>query len=184
MIYRLLLIFLITQMQGEVMAAETLTKSAHNFVFKSIEGENLPLSTFSGKAILIVNTASFCGFTRQYADMQDLWQRYQNQGLIVLGVPSDDFGSQEPGTEAEIKTFCEVNFDVDFPLTEKVRVKGKLAHPFYKWATSEFGIAAKPRWNFHKYLISPDGQLVDWFSTPTSPMSSRVIKAVEAVLHP
>ena len=165
------------------MAFETSPKSAHNFGFKSIEGGNLPLSTFSGKAVLIVNTASFCGFTSQYTDLQDLWKRYKNRGLIVLGVPSDDFGGQEPGTEVEIKTFCEVNFDVDFPLTEKVRVKGKLAHPFYKWAAAELGIAAKPRWNFHKYLISPDGHLVDWFSTPTSPVSTRVIKAVEAALY-
>ena len=164
------------------MASETPIKSAHNFIFKSIEGKDLPLSTFSGKAVLIVNTASFCGFTQQYTDLQDLWQRYQNRGLIVLGVPSDDFGGQEPGTEAEIKTFCEVNFDIDFPLTGKVSVKGKLAHPFYKWAAVEFGVIAKPRWNFHKYLISPDGHLIDWFSTPTSPVSKRVIKSVEAAL--
>ena len=182
MIYRFLFIFLIAQMQGGVMASETFKETAHNFVFKSIEGENLPLSKFAGKAVLVVNTASFCGFTRQYSDMQDLWKRYQNHGLIVLGVPSDDFGGQEPGTEEVIKNFCEVNFDVDFPLTEKVRVKGKLAHPFYKWAAAELGIAAKPRWNFHKYLISPDGNLADWFSTPTSPVSNRMIKAVETVL--
>jgi len=164
------------------MASKTETKSAHNFAFKTIEGGHLPLSAFFGKAVLIVNTASFCGFTRQYTNLQDLWGRNRDRGLIVLGVPSDDFGGQEPGTEDEIKTFCEVNFNVDFPLTEKVRVKGKLAHPFYKWAATEFGMVAKPRWNFHKYLISPNGHLVDWYSTPTSPVSVRVIKAVEAVL--
>ena len=164
------------------MASETKMKSAHDFVFKTIEGEHLPLSAFSGKAILVVNTASFCGFTSQYTALQDLWQRYRAQGLIVLGVPSDDFGGQEPGTETEIKTFCKVNFDIDFPMTEKTRVKGLDAHPFYKWATTELGLVAKPRWNFHKYLVTPDGRLINWFSTPTSPVSARVIKAVEETL--
>jgi glutathione peroxidase len=182
MIFRFVIILLFAQIHGGAMASETATKTAHGFVFKSIEGEHLPLSSFSGKAVLIVNTASHCGFTRQYDALQDLWQRFQSQGLVVLGVPSDDFGGQEPGTEDEIKTFCEVNFDVDFPLTEKVQVKGTVAHPFYRWAAGKFGMAAKPRWNFHKYLITPDGQLADWFSTPTSPVSARVIKAVEQVL--
>ena len=164
------------------MASETKIKSAHDFVFKTIEGEHLPLSAFSGKAILVVNTASFCGFTSQYSALQGVWQRYQGQGLVVLGVPSDDFGGQEPGTETEIKSFCQVNFDINFPLTEKTRVKGQAAHPFYKWAAAELGLVAKPRWNFHKYLVTPDGRLANWFSTPTSPLSARVIKAIEAIL--
>jgi glutathione peroxidase len=182
MIFRSIIIFLFTHIYGDAMASEVKAKSAHDFVFKTIEGEHLPLSRFSGKAILIVNTASFCGFTRQYTSLQDLWQRYQSQGLIVLGVPSDDFGGQEPGTETEIKTFCETNFDISFPLTEKTPVKGPVAHPFYKWAAAELGPVAKPRWNFHKYLVTPDGRLVNWFSTPTSPVSARVIKAVESSL--
>ncbi|MDX1402124.1 MAG: glutathione peroxidase, partial [Kiloniellales bacterium] len=142
----------------------------------------LPLSSFKGKAVLIVNTASFCGFTHQYADLQAAWSRYREKGLVVLGVPSNDFGSQEPGSESEIKEFCEVNFDVDFPLTEKVHVKGQDAHPFYKWAAEQMGYAAIPRWNFHKYLVSPDGELIDWFATTTSPGSERVIAAIEASL--
>jgi glutathione peroxidase len=182
MIFRFIIIFLLVQIHGGAMASETKTKSAHDFMFKTIEGENLPLSMFSGKAILVVNTASFCGFTSQYTALQDLWQRYQGKGLVVLGVPSDDFGGQEPGTETEIKTFCEVNFNINFPLTEKARVKGPVAHPFYKWAAAELGLVAKPRWNFHKYLVTPDGRLANWFSTPTSPVSARVIKAVEANL--
>ena len=120
----------------------------------------------------MVNTASRCGFTKQYADLQDLWERFQECGLVVLGVPSNDFGSQEPGSEREIKTFCEVNFNVDFPMTSKVQVKGDDAHPFYRWAGGEVGALGKPRWNFHKYLIGPDGRLVEWFSTPTKPTSS------------
>lgn len=165
-----------------IMAESNSKSSAHQFSFTSIDGTPLSMSSFSGKAVLVVNTASRCGFTRQYAGLQELWQRYRNQGLVVLGVPSNDFGSQEPGSEAEIKTFCEVNFDVDFPLTEKEQVKGANAHPFYKWAGGEMGAIAKPRWNFHKYLIAPDGSLVNWFATPTSPTSSKIISAVEMIL--
>ena len=131
-----------------------------------------------------MNVASQCGFTNQYEDMQKVWEQYQDRGVVMLGVPSNDFGNQEPGKEAEIKQFCEVNFNVDFPLTRKVQVTGKNAHPFYQWAESKLGILAKPRWNFHKYLISPNGQLADWFSTPTSPTSGKVIKAIEAHLAP
>ncbi len=156
--------------------------SAHAFAFTSIDGEPLPLSGFEGKAVLIVNTASFCGFTRQYADLQALWERYRERGLVVLGVPSNDFGAQEPGSEAEIKEFCEVNFNIDFPLTAKEAVVGPGAHPFYRWAAEKLGYAAAPKWNFHKYLIAPDGRLEDWFSTVTAPTAPRVIKAIEAHL--
>jgi glutathione peroxidase len=155
---------------------------AFAFSFKSIEGNPLPLSAFAGKALLVVNTASFCGFTRQYDALQELWERYRDRGLVVLGVPSNDFGGQEPGTESEIKQFCEVNFSIDFPLTAKEHVKGDAAHPFYKWADRELGVAAQPRWNFHKYLVSPDGRLVAWFATATSPTSEKVVEAVEAHL--
>ena len=164
------------------MGAEKSTETAHNFSFVTIDGQALPLSRYAGKAVLIVNTASRCGFTNQYADLQDLWQRYQDRGLVVLGVPSNDFGGQEPGSEVEIKSFCEVNFNVDFPLTEKAIVKGSEAHPFFRWAGESLGAMSKPRWNFHKYLITPDGRLADWFSSVTSPKSGRIIRAVEAVL--
>lgn len=156
--------------------------NAHDFAFTSIEGEPMPLSAFKGKAILIVNTASLCGFTHQYEGLQALWDRYRDRGLIVLGVPSNDFGGQEPGTEGEIKDFCEVNFSVDFPLTTKQHVRGPDAHPFYRWTGEELGDEAKPRWNFHKYLIAPDGRIVGWFPTRTSPSSKRLIEAVEAAL--
>lgn len=182
MLVRLLLLISMFIIVEQAMAETNQGNGAHAFSFVSIEGKPLPLASLSGKAVMIVNTASRCGFTKQYADLQDLWQRYRDRGLVVLGVPSNDFGGQEPGTEAEIKTFCEVNFDVDFPLTEKVRVKGDGAHPFYKWAADELGALAKPRWNFHKYLIASDGRLVEWFSTPTSPTEARVIRAVEAAL--
>jgi glutathione peroxidase len=156
--------------------------SAHDFRFTAIEGGELPLANFKGKAVLVVNTASQCGFTPQYDGLQALWRAYRDRGLVVLGVPSNDFGGQEPGSNAEIKKFCEVNFSVDFPMTEKVAVKGAAAHPFYKWAEKELGAMAAPKWNFHKYLVAPDGRLVDWFSTPTGPEADRLRKAIEAAL--
>ena len=155
---------------------------AYDFVFQSIDGEPLPIEEYRGKVLLVVNTASRCGFTRQYTALQSLWTKYRNRGLIVLGTPSNDFGGQEPGDEAAIKTFCEVNFDVDFPMTAKVKVKGSSAHPFYKWARDEMGSIAIPRWNFHKYLIAADGRLVDWFSSATDPGSKRVISSIESLL--
>jgi len=154
--------------------------SAHDFAFTAIEGGPLPLSQYQGKVVLLVNTASRCGFTPQYSDLQALWARYRDRGLVVLGVPSNDFGGQEPGSEAEIKQFCEVNFDIDFPLTTKEHVIGKDAHPFYRWAEAELGAQARPRWNFHKYLIAADGRLVAWFATTTKPTATEVIKAIEA----
>ncbi|MCU0839578.1 MAG: glutathione peroxidase [Rhodospirillales bacterium] len=155
---------------------------AHEFSFVSIDGEPLPLTQFRGKAILIVNTASQCGFTPQYEGLQTVWQRYRDRGLVVLGVPSDDFGGQEPGSNEKIKEFCEVNFNIDFPLSRKEHVVGERAHPFYRWAANELGVMAKPRWNFHKYLIDPEGRLVDWFSTVTPPTSERVLRAIEGHL--
>ena len=163
-------------------AGEVKIARAYDFVFDSIDGEKLPLNAFRGKVILVVNTASRCGFTRQYKALQSLWSKYRNQGLIVLGIPSNDFGRQEPGNESEIKTFCEVNFNVDFPMTSKVNVKGESAHPFYKWARDEMGSIAIPRWNFHKYLIAADGRLIDWFASTTDPESKRLVSAIEALL--
>ena len=163
-------------------AGEVKIARAYDFVFEAIDGEKLPLNSFRGKVILVVNTASRCGFTRQYKALQSLWSKYRNQGLVVLGIPSNDFGRQEPGDESEIKTFCEVNFNVDFPMTSKVNVKGESAHPFYKWARDEMGSIAIPRWNFHKYLIAADGRLIDWFASTTDPESKRLVSAIEALL--
>ena len=131
--------------------------NAHDFNFKSIDGDPMPLSKFQGKVVLVVNTASQCGFTRQYGGLVELWNKFKNEGLVVLAVPSNDFGGQEPGTSEEIKTFCEVTFGVDFPMTEKVSVSGNQAHPFYKWAKEELGRRARPRWNFHKYVVGKNG---------------------------
>lgn len=156
--------------------------SAFEFSFTAIEGGPLPLKKFEGKALLIVNTASFCGYTPQYTGLQSLWQRYRNRGLVVIGVPSNDFGAQEPGSATEIKQFCEVNYAIDFPLAEKVAIKGEQAHPFYRWARDVLGPAQAPQWNFHKYLVTPDGRLAAAFSTQTSPESPRLTGAIEAAL--
>ena len=156
---------------------------AHAFVFTAIDGTSLPLDRFRGKTLLVVNTASFCGFTHQYTDLQALWSRYEHRGLVVLGVPSNDFGGQEPGSEAEIKQFCEVNFDVDFPLTTKEHVVGPNAHPFYRWAVTELGAKASPRWNFHKFLVAPDGALIGHFPPTLSPTADRIVSAIEPHLR-
>lgn len=156
--------------------------SAYDFSFKSIDGGDLPLSQFRGKPVLVVNTASECGYTPQYKDLQALWQAYRDRGLVVLGVPSNDFGGQEPGTEAEIKRFCERQYAVDFPLASKEVVSGADAHPFYKWAAEIGGSDAAPRWNFHKYLIGPDGKLAAWFPTRTSPVDPQVTGEIDKLL--
>ena len=167
---------------GIAMAGIKTDGSAHIYNFDSIDGGTVSLSSFAGKVILIVNTASQCGFTKQYAEMQELWTKFETRGLVVIGVPSNAFGSQEPDNEKKIKNFCKTTFDIDFPMTAKVKVSGDAAHPFYRWAVTQGGSIAKPRWNFHKYLLDPEGRLVDWFSSPTSPLSSKVIKAIEEII--
>ena len=156
--------------------------SMHAFSFTSIDGAPLPMSGFAGQAVLVVNTASFCGFTHQYGALQQVFETYRARGLVVLGVPSNDFGGQEPGTAAEIKQFCEVNFAVDFPLTEKQVVRGEAAHPFFRAVVAELGPDAAPRWNFHKFLITPDGRLVGSWPSRVEPDAPELIGAIEAVL--
>jgi glutathione peroxidase len=162
-------------------ASEPGPQSAHDFSFTAIEGGALPMDQYRGKAVLVVNTASRCGFTNQYEGLQELWSRYRSKGLVVLGVPSNDFGRQEPGTETEIKEFCSVNFAVDFPMTEKVVVSGKQAHPLYRWM-AEQSDGAEPQWNFYKYLIDPDGRVVKLFPSQTRPTADVLVATIEQVL--
>ena len=150
---------------------------------KSLNGEIINLSQYDGKAILLVNVASNCGFTKQYADLQSLWNQYKDKGLIVLGVPSNQFGKQEPGTNDEIKKFCEVNFNISFPMTDKVDVKGENAHPIYIWAKENFGSSAIPKWNFHKILINREGKIHDTFSSLTRPTSKKIINQIDKILN-
>jgi glutathione peroxidase len=156
--------------------------NAHSFSFTSIDGAPLPLSGFKGKTVLIVNTASACGLTPQYKGLEALWKSYRDRGLVVLGVPCNDFGAQEPGTEGEIKTFCETRFGVDFPMTGKEHVIGAGAHPFYQWAAAELGEGSTPRWNFHKYLVGKEGSLAGVFGSRTDPEAAEVTAAIEAAL--
>jgi glutathione peroxidase len=155
--------------------------TAYAFTFKALDGADIPLSSYAGHPILVVNTASLCGYTPQYTGLQALWTRYRAQGLLVLGVPSNDFGSQEPGGAREITKTAHDEYHVSFPLTEKVAVKGATAHPFYKWAAAERPLEA-PRWNFHKYLIGRDGHLKAGFTSAVEPSDPRLIAAIETEL--
>ena len=165
---------------------ETFAKYEKNFFdlsIKSLEGNDIELSKYKNNAVLLVNVASNCGFTKQYTDLQKLWETYKDKGLIVIGVPSNQFGRQEPGTNEEIKKFCEVNFNVNFPMTDKVEVKGENAHPIYLWAKENFGKSAVPKWNFHKILINIDGKIHETYSSLTSPTSKKITNEIEKILN-
>ena len=156
--------------------------NAHDLAFESIDGNPLALRDFGNKAVLVVNTASECGYTPQYRGLQSLWDRYRDRGLVVLGVPSNDFGAQEPGSEAEIRAFCERTYKVTFPITGKQTVIGAEAHPFYRWIASEVGEDAAPRWNFHKYLIDRRGELAGAWPSRVEPNDPAIIQAIEDTL--
>lgn len=157
--------------------------TAYAFTFKGLDGDDILLSSYAGHPLLVVNTASQCGYTPQYAGLQQLWTRYRGRGLVVLGVPSNDFGGQEPGGKSEIHATAQGTYHVTFPITEKVAVKGKDAHPFFRWAAADRPREA-PRWNFHKYLIGRDGHIAAVFPTSVEPMDARVVGAVANELAP
>ena len=158
-------------------------KSIYDLSINSIDGNEIKFSNFKDKSILIVNVASNCGFTKQYEDLQKLYDLYKSNGLIVLGVPSNQFGNQEPGSEKEIKNFCETNFNITFPMTSKYDVKGDKAHPVYLWAKESYGNSAIPKWNFHKILIDKNGKIQDTFASFTNPMSNKIKKEIEKILN-
>ncbi len=155
---------------------------AHDFSFPKLGGGEVDLNDFAGKVVLVVNVASQCGFTSQYRDLEALYQAKAPRGLVVLGVPSNDFGGQEPGSEAEIAAFCEENYHVTFPLTGKVEIVGANRHPFYQWIAQEAGADALPRWNFHKYLIGKDGELIEAFPSRVAPLGAELVSAIERAL--
>ena len=165
-----------------VVHADKAAGSALSYDFTSIDGKPMPLAAYSGKVLLVVNTASLCGFTKQYAGLQKLWTDYEAKGLVVIGVPSNDFGGQEPKAEGDIKSFCEGGFGVTFPLTTKQVVSGEAAHPFYKWAATAAGPEGVPAWNFHKYLVGRDGQLISAFSSRVAPESKELVDAIEKAI--
>jgi len=156
-------------------------KVFYDFKIESISGEIIDFNKYKNKVVLVVNTASYCGFTKQYEELQELWDIYKSKGLIVLGVPSNSF-NQEKKNNSEVKEFCEVNFNINFPLSNITEVKGKNAHELFKWAKNNHGKSAIPKWNFHKILINKEGKIEDTFSSFTKPMSKKIINKIEDIL--
>ena len=161
--------------------SENYDKVLYDFKIESITGEVIDLNEFQNKVVLITNTASYCGFTKQYSDLQKLWEKYKEEGLIVLGVPSNSF-NQEKSNEKDVKDFCEVNFNINFPMTKITEVKGDNAHEIFKWAKKNYGKSAVPKWNFHKILINKKGKVEDTFASFTNPMSNKVTSKIESLL--
>ena len=159
--------------------------SIHDFTFKNLAGQEVNLKTYAGKVLLIVNTASKCGFTPQYGELEELYQSHKDKGLEILAFPSNDFGGQEPLDSAGIENFCEVNYGVSFPVFEKTVVKGKDVAPLFEFLSQKKlngNINSKPKWNFHKYLVDKDGQVIDYFYSLTKPNSGKVKRAIEKLL--
>ena len=156
-------------------------KLAYEFKFNGIEGNLINLKDYENKVIVVVNVASRCGFTNQYEDLQNIWEKYKSEGLIVLGVPSNSF-NQEKKLNNEVKEFCEVNFNINFPMTEITNVKGDDAHEIYKWAKDNHGKSAVPKWNFYKILINKNGIIEETYSSLTKPMSNKILKKIEEIL--
>jgi len=176
----LIIIFNVYNFNTKVNSMEN--KNFYDFKLESITGEIINFNNYKGKTVLLVNVASNCGFTKQYSDLQNLWEKYKERDLIVLGIPSNQFGGQEPGSNAEIKDFCETNFNINFPMTSKYDVKGENAHEIYKWAKDSFGKGAIPKWNFHKILINKNGKIHDTYASFTNPMSKKIINELEKIL--
>ena len=156
-------------------------KIFYDFKIKSISGGIIDLGDYKNKVVLLVNTASYCGFTKQYADLQVLWDKYKTNGLVVLGIPSNSF-NQEKSNDKEVKDFCEFDFNINFPMSTITTVKGDNAHEIFKWAKDNFGKSAIPKWNFHKILINKDGKVEETFSSFTNPMSKKIINKIEKLL--
>ena len=162
-------------------ASANYEKIFYDLNIESISGEIINFGNFKDKVVLVVNTASYCGFTKQYEDLQDLWDKYNKKGLIVLGVPSNSF-NQEKKKNSEVKEFCEVNFSITFPLSAITEVKGNNAHELFKWAKSNHGSSAVPKWNFHKILINKEGKIEDTYSSFTKPLSNKIVNKIESIL--
>ncbi len=177
-IFTILIIFMFFSKKG---FSENYDKVLYDFKIESITGELIDLNEFKDKVVLITNTASYCGFTKQYSDLQKLWQKYKDEGLIVLGVPSNSF-NQEKSNEKDVKDFCEVNFNINFPMTKISEVKGDDAHEIFKWAKKNYGKSAVPKWNFHKILINKKGKVEDTFASFTNPMSNKITSKIESLL--
>ena len=153
-------------------------KLAYDFSFKSLSGKPIKLKDYKDHVLVIVNVASRCGYTPQYEDLQTLWENYKDKKVVVIGIPTNNF-KQEPGNNAEIKDFCETNFGINFPMSEKIDVIGKNAHPFFKWAKENHGLSAIPKWNFHKIIVARNGKITETFSSFTKPSSKKFLSTIE-----
>ena len=153
-----------------------------DFQIKNIDNKEIDLSIYRNKTVLLVNVASYCGFTKQYTDLQNLYDKYRDNDFLVIAVPSNQFGGQEPGSNVEIKDFCETNFNIDFPISSKFGVKGKNAHPIYLWAKDNFGNSTVPKWNFHKILINKNGKIQKTYGSFVNPMSKKITSEIEKIL--
>ena len=156
-------------------------KVFYDFKIESITGEIIDLKKYENKVVLIVNTASYCGFTNQYNDLQKLWDQYKSKGFVVLGIPSNSF-NQEKKADADVKEFCEVNFNINFPMTTITEVKGENSHELFKWAEKNYGKSAIPKWNFHKILINKEGKIEETYNSFTKPMSKKITSKIESLL--
>ena len=163
------------------MGSKTYAEIAYNFKFNGIDGNQINLADYENKVLVVVNVASRCGFTPQYSDLQKIWEDYKDKNVVIIGVPTNNF-KQEPGSNKEIKDFCETNFNINFPMTEKIDVLGKNAHPFFKWARENYGNSAIPKWNFHKIIVGKDGKVANTFSSITKPSSEKFRKAIEKLI--
>ena len=176
---RLLSFFFLILFMSNTDASE---KVFHDFTIESISGEIINLSDYKSKVVLLVNTASKCGFTPQYSGLQKIYERFRDDGLVVLGVPTNDF-NQELSKESDVREFCEIRFGVEFPMSSIQPIRGENAHPIYKWIQANVSVIGQPRWNFHKYLIGKDGKIINWFSSMTSPTSEGLVNQIETALY-
>ena len=154
----------------------------YKFSFEGIDGKQIFLKDFKNKPILIVNTASLCGFTYQYEELERLYKKFKTKDLIVIGIPSNDFGNQELDDNKKVKEFCSLNFNITFPMTSITSIKGNDKHPFFDWVKKQGGVLSTPKWNFYKYLIDREGKLVSWFSSVTKPLSKKLLSEIEKII--
>ncbi|MDA9817647.1 glutathione peroxidase [Flavobacteriaceae bacterium] len=181
-IYKIIILLILTLNPYSKSMANMTAQNSHQFSFNNIDGTQINLSDLKNKVVLIVNTASKCGFTTQYQGLQQLHEKYKNKGLVIIGVPSADFANQEFSQISQVKEFITKEFHITFPLTTIEKVKGKEAHPFYLWANNKAGFIGSPKWNFHKYLIDKNGNFTAWFSSPTKPNAPKIINKIEELL--
>ena len=178
---KLLVALIISMFFFKNLSAGNYEKVFYDFKIESISGEIIDFNKYKNKVVLIVNTASYCGFTKQYGELQELWDQYKSKGLIVFGVPSNSF-NQEKKNDEDVKKFCEVNFNISFPLSSITEVKGGNVHELFKWAADNHGKSAIPKWNFHKILINKEGKVEDTYSSFTKPLSNKILKKIESIL--